>query len=92
MMCPPMIMSIRIRKPRTHFTIWLPFFLILPILLVIALLLAPFVLVLALALWHRGWGKPLILAAPLIYNVICAMRGMKVDVKDHSEHVRISVK
>ena len=87
-----MTMSMRIRNSDNRFTIWLPLFLILPVMLVIALGLAPVVLIAALVLWHKGWGKLMLLAPSLLCGVICTLRGMSIDISGRSGSVRVSVK
>ncbi len=85
-MIPPILMRIRIRR----IGLWLPVFLVWPILLVLWLLLLPFVLVWAVATGRlrRGW---LMVLAPVVYRVICAMRGFQVDVRDDQNTVQISI-
>lgn len=89
---PPCLMRVRIDKPDGKINLWLPLFIILPVVGVIMLILAPFVLVAAVILWRFGWGRLLLLAVPAIFACICAMRGLEVKVDQTQEKVLVSVK
>ena len=91
---PPTIMKFRIKSQNKGIGLWLPLFLIVPFFLVFLLALAPLVLLAALILWPFGWGKPLVLALPLIMNCLGALRGLEVDVdsKNKNERIQISFK
>ena len=90
MMWPPSILRLRIRNQRHRFGLWLPLFLIWPLVMLLGLLLLPFILLAAIVLWYRGWAKPLLLAGPSLFRLFCALRGLEVDVKQHSEQFFIS--
>jgi hypothetical protein len=90
MMCPPSIMWVRIRNRRRRFGLWLPLFLIWPVVLVLGLVLLPLLLICAAVLWPTGWGRPLLLGGPVIFSLLCALRGLKVEVNQPSEQVLIS--
>ena len=89
---PPYMMKVRINNPDTKFSLWLPLFLIYPLLAVIMLVLLPFVLVAAIVLWLMGWGKTLFIIPFAIFGCINAMRGLEVQVEDSQEKVLVSVK
>jgi len=93
---PPYLMRIRIDKEGRKLNIWLPLFLILPvvaiIIAVIMLILAPVVLLAAAVLWPFGWGKPLLIAAPAVLDCLCALRGLEVDINHSQEKVFISIR
>ena len=93
MMLPPMIMRLRIgQEGHRGFSLWLPLFLILPIVLLFAL--AAYVLALAGAILLLRWRwVPFIFISPLyIYRCICALKGLQVNVEKPSEHVLIRFK
>lgn len=90
MIIPPMLLRIRVQTGRRQFRVWLPLFLIWPPVFLLALALFPLVLVLAVLLWPRGWGKPLLLSGPAIFRLVCALRGLLVDVHSPPEQVYIS--
>jgi amino acid transporter len=89
---PPCLMRVRIDKPDSKINLWLPLFVILPIIVIILLILAPFVLLAAIVLWPLGWGRLLLIAAPAIFACICALRGLEVKVTQSQESVFVSVK
>lgn len=91
MMWPPSILRLRIHNQRRHFGLWLPLFLIWPLLLVLGVVLLPLLLVGAVIVWHKGWGKPLLFAGPALFWMLCALRGFEVDVKNRSDQVLISL-
>ncbi len=90
MILPPSIMRIKIGEKEKGFRLWLPLFLLWPVVLLVALLLAPFILVGAVVLWPKGWGRPLLLVGPLLLGLVFALRGLTIDVEDGDERVYIS--
>jgi hypothetical protein len=92
MIWPPSVLHLRIHNSRRHFRLWLPLFLIWPLMLMIFLALSPLVLVLAVVLWPSGMGKPLLFAGPVLFRVLCALRGLEVNVEQPSERVLISIR
>jgi hypothetical protein len=92
MMRPPMVMRIRIKNNDKNINLWLPLFILFPLLLIILIVLAPFALLAAIILLPFGMART-ILAAPFILCVIHAMRGLEVDIaQKNNENVLISVK
>jgi hypothetical protein len=90
MSMPPGLMHLRIHSDEHHFCIWLPLFLAWLILAIFALALSPLFLILILVLWPYGWGKFLLLLGPRVFAVLCALRGLKVDVNSKKEQVIVS--
>ena len=102
-MMPPMVLRVRIRDPRHGFGLWIPLFLVVPLVLllvlVLSLLVLPFALIAVVVLWHRGlnkWFLPacilLLRAIPGLFVLLCAVRGLRVDVQDASQQVYVSIK
>lgn len=60
--------------------LWLPVFLLWLVLAVLGVLLLPVALLAALVLWPAGYGRALLLGGPRLAQVICAIRGLRVDV------------
>ncbi len=89
MIFPPSILRLRIRDKERRFGLWLPLIFIWPVFLVLALILAPLVLVTAAVLWPLGWGRPLLLAGPVIFRIICSLRGLEVNVQDGAQVVYV---
>ena len=90
MRCPPCFVFLRIPHEGRHIRLWLPLFLIFPLIAVFVLLLTPFILIAAIVLWPSGWGRSLLLAGPALFRVLCELRGLKVDVAQSSERMYIS--
>ena len=76
-MIPPMVMWIRFR----WFAIWVPLFLLWPVLVVLWLLFIPFVLLgmLVAGRISRFWKVLQLTLAT--YVMVCALRGLRVDVR-----------
>ena len=90
---PPYLLKLRIKNSSHNFGLWLPLFLIWPIVLVcllaVFLILLPFALLAMLFTWQMGWWRPVILGLPAICRVFCNLRGMVVDVDGHDGHVEV---
>ena len=85
-------MRVKIKNQDTNFGIWIPLFIIFPILLIIFIALSPLILLTALILLPFGMAR-MVLCLPAIYTLFCAMKGLEVDVsKGNHETVLITVK
>ncbi len=102
-MIPPMVLRVHIRDPKHGFGLWVPLFLVvplvLPLVLVLSLLALPFVLIAVAVLWHRGlnkWFLPVCILMlriiPGLFRLLCAVRGLRVDVQSESQQVYVSIK
>ena len=90
MIIPPMLLRVRVQSDKRRFGLWLPLFLIwLPVLL-LGLALFPLVVVLAAFLWPWGWGRPLLLIGPATFRLVCALRGLLIDVHSPPQQVYIA--
>ena len=87
---PPSILRVQVRGGDRDISLWLPLFLLWPLVLLTALVLAPLVAAAAIILWPRGWGRPLLLAGPLLLGLLFALRGLSVRVEAGSQRVFIS--
>ena len=92
---PPMTMRLILpRQGKIGINLWLPLFIIVPIVAVIALalflILLPLMLIAVVILWRFGWVKLLILSFPAVIGCLSALRGLKVDVNQGRERVLIS--
>jgi hypothetical protein len=86
---PPCLMRLKIINADHYINLWLPLFLVWIILGALALALSPLVALLVIILWPFGWGEFLLLLGPFVYNTVCALRGLSVDINKKSEIVRI---
>lgn len=90
MIWPPSLLRVRIRNRNTHFGLWLPLFIIWPLVLLAMVILSPLVLLSAVLLWPLGLGRSLLLTGPLLFRLFCSMRGLEVAVHKSSDQVLIS--
>lgn len=89
---PPLLMRLRVYDRRHRIGLWIPLFLLFPIVLAIAIILTPLVLIAVILLWPFGWGRPALVLGPTVARCLCALRGLEVDVKEGKELVLISFK
>ena len=89
MIYPPSFLRIRIRSRHTRISLWLPLFLIWPIMLLGMVILSPLVLLGAALLWPFGLGKPLLLTGPIFFRLFCSMRGLEISVDKSPDQVLI---
>jgi hypothetical protein len=75
----PMLLHLRIPTQDGSFGLWLPWFLIYPILLVLMLVVLPFVLLAAVVLLPLGKAQPVIMAGPFLWGILFALRGLKLE-------------
>ncbi|MBN1368074.1 MAG: hypothetical protein JW967_09120 [Dehalococcoidales bacterium] len=91
---PPYLLKIRIENEDNSFPIWLPLFIIGPIMLILLLavliILLPFVLLSLIFTWQLGWWRPVFLFFPALFRIIAQLPGLKVDVGSHSGRVYIA--
>ena len=90
MSIPPCLMHIRIHNETHNFGIWLPLFLAWLILAVLLLALLPLFLIVLLVAIPFGWGKFTLLIGPRVYSILCALRGLNVDVDQLDQKVEIT--
>ena len=94
MMFPPMLLRVKIDQPERGLSLWIPLFIIMPVLGVIALVLfiitLPFVLLIYLFTGRFRWLGVMFKAIPVLSRCLFALRGLKVDVNGENERVFIS--
>jgi hypothetical protein len=90
MRTPPCLMRLRFQSRRRRVNLWVPLVLFAPIFVFAALLLTPFLLLLAAILWRTGLGRPLVLMGPALLSCFCALRGFQVDVRGSGVSLLIS--
>ncbi len=79
---PPLLLHLRIPSKNEGFIgLWLPWFLVYPILLLLMLIALPFVLIAAIFMVPAGRARPLIMAGPYLWRLLFAMRGLKLDIQ-----------
>jgi hypothetical protein len=88
---PSTMLHLKIPGVDGYHGLWLPFFLIYPILLIISLILLPFLLIAAIfiALFEINYALVPLMVLPLVWNVVFKTRGLTVDVKKNGHDILI---
>ena len=87
---PPSLLRLRLRTPEHAWpTLWLPLFLVWPLLFLLLVPLALVVLLVAIVLDLRQTVRPFELVGAL-FAVVCGLRGLHVDVAGRRDQVLIS--
>ena len=94
MKLPPCALKLRFENKDHDFGLWLPLFLIGPVvllfLLVVFIILLPFALLSFLFTWEPGWLESLMLSLPALFNLFAELRGFKVDVESEKGSVYLA--
>ena len=92
---PPYLLKLRMHNPRHSFGIWLPLFLIWPIVLVfflaVFLILSPFAFLAMLFTWRLGWWRPVVLGVPAIFRLVWSLQGLAFYVQGRDGSVEIKL-
>jgi hypothetical protein len=84
-----MIMKIQIQeRGKKGVSLWLPMFLLWILLLVIAVILSPIFLLVALVAWTRGYGKVFLLFIPMFFSLLWALSGLRVYVESKDKKIQ----
>ena len=91
-MIPPAFLRVRIKRAHgRNWRLWIPIILLWPIVLALALVLAPVLLLWAIA--ARGVRPGLALGAVVnAYLVVCAFRGLTIDFANGRRSILVSVR
>jgi len=87
---PPMLLHLKFPTKAGCWGLWLPLFLIYPLLFVLSLVAAPFLLIAALVLYPAGQAKIFLLVLPYAWNIIFKTRGLVIDVRRYGQDVLIN--
>lgn len=94
MRLPPYFMKLRIRGQHHGFSLWLPLFIIGPIVLIFLLALfliaLPFLLLSLLFTWRWYWCRYAVKGVPIFFMLLCSLRGLKLDIEDREQHVIVA--
>lgn len=89
-MCLPMLLLLHIEHPGARrIKIWLPLFLLWLLLLCLVLLLLPLLLIACICLIFIPQGKTILRILVQVYAVLCALRGLSVDICHGAEIVKV---
>lgn len=93
MIFPPSILRIRIvKKGKKKLGLWLPVFLLWPVILALLVLLLPLLFVLAICLRRGAKGRMIVGGLPQLLVIACALRGLKVDVEEDDQRIQVSLR
>ncbi len=87
MRVPPSIVRLRFERPGFRLPLWLPVFLLWPIVLLVAIPVVLVVVIAALILEPRYVGRNLRFLATM-YETTCAMRGTLIDIEGKTPEIR----
>jgi phosphoglycerol transferase MdoB-like AlkP superfamily enzyme len=92
---PPYLMKLRFGNGQHTFGLWLPLFLIWPVVLVFLLavfiILLPFALLAVIFTWRSEWLSWLFGGVPIIFRLLFSLRGLTVQVDSPDGRVDIIV-
>jgi hypothetical protein len=86
----PMFMKIHIyERGKKGIRLWLPLFLIWILLLVMLIVVSPILFVVGLVAWARGFGRTFLFAFPMIFAVLWAMSGLRINVENRDKKIQL---
>ena len=77
---PPLLLHLRVPTGTGFIGLWLPYFLIYPLLLAVMVILAPFVFIAVLFTWDSGYGRTILLSGPYLWRLLWRLKGLKIDI------------
>jgi hypothetical protein len=88
---PPYLIKMRFRDSSRAWSLWLPLFLIWPVVLVLALtillVLLPFAFLALVLSWQVEWLQSVLLTVPAVYRLVSRVPGLIVDVEGNEGRV-----
>jgi hypothetical protein len=84
-----MLLHLRFPGEGRGWGLYLPFFLLYPLLLVLFTVALPIILLVALVLWPAGKGLALLLANWYLWVILFKMQGLKVDIMQDDSNVLV---
>ncbi len=91
MMLPPALVRVRVQGDERRMRLWLPVFLLWPLLAALAALAVPVCALVAALQRRRGLARLILLAVPLALYLLCSLRGLRVDVAGRDGRVFVSI-
>lgn len=91
MMLPPALVRVRVQGSESRRRLWIPVFLLWPLLALATALALPVCVLVAALCWRRGLSRPILLAVPWLLYLLCSLRGLRVDVAGGDGRVFVSV-
>ena len=88
---PPALLRVRVQNDKRRIRLWIPLVLLWPVVAVVVLLGAPVAVLVAALSWHRGWGRSVLLAGPLLLYALTSLRGLRISATSDEDRVFISI-
>ncbi len=90
-MLPPALLRLRIQSGKRRIRLWIPLVLLWPAVVLMVILGTPVVVLAAAFCWHRGWGRPILVAGPVLLYTLASLRGLHIDLDSDGDRVSISI-
>ena len=90
MMLPPAFLRVRVQNDERRVRLWLPLVVLWPLAVAIVLLATPIVVLVGALSWRGGRGRSVLLAWPLLLQLLTSLRGLRVDVDSGQGRVFLS--
>ena len=90
-MLPPMFLRLRVQGDKRRIRLWIPVILLWPVVFVVVLLGTPVALLVATRSGHRARSRSVLLAGPLLLDVLASLRGLRCNVASGEDRVFISI-
>ena len=91
MILPPAVLRLRLLNDERRIKLWFPLVLLWPVVAAILLLGSPLLVLAATLSWHRGWGRPILLAGPLLLYLLASLRGLRLDLASGDGRLFLSI-
>jgi hypothetical protein len=91
MMLPPALLRVCVQSDESRRRLWIPVFLLWPLLAFMAALAMPVCALIAALYWRGGLGRPILFAVPCLLYLLCSLRGLRFDVAGGGSRLFISI-
>jgi hypothetical protein len=85
----PLLLHLRIPTDTGSFGVWLPWFLVYPVLLALMLLVLPVMLIAVVFTLPFGYARPLVLVWPYLWRLLFSMRGLNVEIATGPREIQL---
>lgn len=90
-MLPPVLLRVRIEDGKRRIRLWLPLVVLWPVVGLVAILGTPVMVLTAALYWRRGYGRPVLLAGPLLLYALASLRGLRCNVVSGADRMFVSI-
>jgi len=88
---PPTMLYLRFPTgPHSSFGLWLPWFLVYPLILALMLLVLPFMLIAVVFTLPFGYARPLIMLWPYVWRLLFSLRGLDMDIRSGQHDIQLN--